>query len=205
MNFQQNESSELREEQSPNQEPEKVEAGLRGHLRQVIEEVEQLRSQKAESGRVSTLETTVEELQEQVQEEQEKLRSVEEENQSLREEISSVRDRTADLEGDHICPACDGQIRAGQVREVYQEEVPSEGILGGSKFEGPVTEMVCPLCGENVDVEPLPDDERERLTDELRRAGVAQGDPSETVDGDDADRVDDVDQEANESDEPEDE
>lgn len=177
------------EEQNTREEPEAVDPDVRRVISQLIEEVEKLREEKSELvERLTETEAEVEVVEEEIDELTETVTGLEVEKGELREEVESVRSQVGDLEGDLSCPACGGQVRTGQVSEVYQESVEKDGLLNRSSFEGPVKELRCPHCNEQVDVTHLPDEDRERVTDDLRRAGVAAGEPSEPAEAVDTDQ-----------------
>lgn len=195
MNLNANRHEKWSAEQTKTEEPETVDPDVRNMIRQLIEEIEKLRQEKSELvERVTEIEADGEVVEEQLDELTETVTGLEVQKGELRGEVETLRERVADLEGDLTCPSCSSEIHAGQVETVFQEESES-GILG-AKYEGAVTELQCPHCGKQVDVTHLPDEERERATDKLRRAGVASGEPSSNVEDDvgeaDPDESDDV-------------
>lgn len=167
-------------QQTTNQ-SESVDTRVRDVVRDIIGELEQLEEEKNElAERVGEIEATADTATEEIGALTERVDELEAENTELREQVATLHDleeQVASLEGDVECPACGGQIRAGQVSEVMQEETGS-GLLN-TAHDGLVTQLRCPDCGEMVEMTHLSEEEREQLTNELRRAGVASGEPTE--------------------------
>lgn len=155
------------------------------------EEAEQRADELRE--RNEDLQEIVDEKAEQIDELRQRLESAESGIERLRED-KAESERVEALEGDVTCTGCGGQIDTEHVQTVFQEKGDGGGVLGPD-FTGLVESVNCPKCSETVDVTHLPDGDRERITNELKRAGVAAGEPTVSTsadqDGADVEQEDD--------------
>lgn len=170
-----------REEQSRRTEqPVGVDPQVRRGFDQVEEEIEALREDN-ESLRSELEERTVEvaELRETLDQRAEEIEALREEKAEQKEYIETLESRIDSLEGDVTCPHCGGEVRAGHVDVVAQEETPGDGVLSTSSFDGPAVEVECPGCGERIDMTDRSERERVEFTNRLREFGTAEGEMAE--------------------------
>jgi len=166
------------EQNSRTEQPRGVDPEVRRGFDQVEDEIEAVREDNQElRGELEKAVTENAELREMLEQRDEDLERLREEKEDLQETIESLSDRLNGLEGDMKCPSCDAPIHAAHVDEVRQEETGGEGFLETSSFDGPVTEVQCPGCGESIDMTERSDRERDEFTDRLREFGIAAGEP----------------------------